>query len=253
MQQEFASVGFCFARGLFADRVDEINEHFATIHQRGVDGRYEPDREAEDPLDRYPRVMHPHRYDDQARAWMVDEGIMDVLAALFGEEPLAAQAMYYFKAPGSRGQSLHQDQFYLQVTPGTCIAAWIALDRVDHENGGLMVVPHTHDASIDCSKVGRPGSYNGGPSIPIPDGKRAIVADMEAGDVLFFNGSLIHGSGPNRSTDRWRRAFIGHYVGESCGTISKGYLPLVDRHGNDVTRDATSDGGPCGLTVKSAH
>jgi ectoine hydroxylase-related dioxygenase (phytanoyl-CoA dioxygenase family) len=33
---------------------------------------------------------------------------------------------------------------------------------------------------------------------------------MEPGDVLFFNGQVIHGSLPNRSSTRFRRALIAH-------------------------------------------
>ena len=44
---------------------------------------------------------------------------------------------------------------------------------------------------------------------------KAQLVPMKAGDTLFFNGSLIHGSGPNRSKDRFRRSFICHYVSQS--------------------------------------
>src|SRR5207244_12673381 len=35
---------------------------------------------------------------------------------------------------------------------------------------------------------------------------------MEAGDVLFFHGRLVHGSLPNTTPNRFRRALIGHYI-----------------------------------------
>ena len=50
-----------------------------------------------------------------------------VLTQLLGVEPLAVQTMLYFKPAGARGQALHQDNFYLRVQPGTCMAAWLAL------------------------------------------------------------------------------------------------------------------------------
>ena len=49
----------------------------------------------------------------------------------------AAQSMFYFKPPTARGQALHQDNIFLQAHPETCIAAWIAIDDCDGENGGL--------------------------------------------------------------------------------------------------------------------
>jgi len=56
---------------------------------------------------------------------------MRLLAAFFGCEALACQSMLYFKPPGARGQVLHQDNFYLHARRGTCVAAWLALDRSD--------------------------------------------------------------------------------------------------------------------------
>ena len=100
------------------------------------------------------------------------------------------------------------------------MAVWIALDPTNRENGGLVVVPKTGDAPIDCSQVGKLGSYDkAGKPIRIPAGHKGVCHEMDAGDALVFNGSLIHGSGPNKTKDRWRRALIFHYAGESCESI----------------------------------
>jgi len=37
---------------------------------------------------------------------------------------------------------------------------------------------------------------------------------MEKGDILFFHELLIHSSNRNRSTDRWRRSYVCHYIRE---------------------------------------
>ena len=58
--------------------------------------------------------------------------------------------MYYFKPPGARGQALHQDNFYLKVEPGNCIATWTAIDPADEENGGMLIVPKTQNFDIVC-------------------------------------------------------------------------------------------------------
>jgi len=41
------------------------------------------------------------------------------------------------QATQSRGQAFHQDNFYLRVKPGTCVAAWVAVDDADEENGSI--------------------------------------------------------------------------------------------------------------------
>ena len=95
----------------------------------------------DDPLFQYPRVMQPHRFNGRVRDFTLHAPVIERLRAFFGEEPAAAQSMFYFKPPGARGQALHQDNFYLLVQPGTCIAAWTAIDDCDADNGAMMIVP----------------------------------------------------------------------------------------------------------------
>lgn len=153
-KEQFDTEGFLHVQGLFSPaEVEEIKETYQQIHALGVPGFYEPVSEeaaGSDPLDRYPRVMHSHRYNPTARRAMLHPGVRDILQVLFGTNPLAAQCMYYFKPPGARGQAMHQDNFYLMVSPGTCVAAWTAIDDVDAENGGMFVVPRTNGMDIVC-------------------------------------------------------------------------------------------------------
>ncbi|MFW5744670.1 MAG: phytanoyl-CoA dioxygenase family protein [Spirochaetota bacterium] len=257
---EFETRGYAVVRSVLSpEEVEEVREHFAWIHDTGANGNYSHANEDEasgDPLTVWPRVMNPHRFSDVARSYLTAPGYADVLRALFEEEPLAVQSMFYFKPPGSRGQAMHQDQFYLQVRPGTCIASWTALDYCDRHNGGMVMVPHTQGMEIDCRKAGKEGAGSYGPNaipIPVPDGYRGEAPELEPGDAIFFNGSLLHGSGRNATTDRFRRSFIGHYVGVSCETISEYYHPLVGMDGRDMVRGVTTDGGPCGGWVGAAH
>ena len=258
--RDFQERGYAVAHGLLsATEVEELREHFAWIHETGADGHYQHapvDQTNGDPLLAWPRIMNPHRYSDLARRYTCDARYAHVLRALFGEEALAVQSMLYFKPPGARGQAMHQDQFYLQVKPGTCIAAWTALDFCDRRNGGMVMVPHTQGLAIDCRKAGKPGAGSYGPNaiaVPVPEGYRGECPELEPGDAIFFNGSLLHGSGKNTTEDRFRRSFICHYVGVSCETISEYYHPLVQMNGQDVVRGKTADGGPCGGWVGAAH
>lgn len=257
---EFKTRGYAVVRqNLTPGEARELQHHFAEMHASGADGHYQHLSETDaggDPLLVYPRVMNPHRFSDVARHYLMHPNTVEVLRTLLDEEPLGVQTMFYFKPPGSRGQAMHQDQFYLQVSPGTCIAAWTALDHCDRSNGGMIMVPKTQDHPIDCRKVGIEGSGSYGPNavpIPVPTGHRGESPELAPGDTLFFNGSLLHGSGRNMTRNRFRRSFICHYAGESCDTISEYYLPAVNTRGVDVVRQATTDGGPCGGWVGSAH
>lgn len=251
--EQFARDGYILVRGMFSPQeVDEIRQLFAKMHAEGVPGHYEPNQahdgieNPDDPLYRYPRVMMPHRFNATARRYMLHPKVCAQLRELFGQEPLATQSMFYFKPPGARGQALHQDQFYLLVEPGTCIAAWTAIDDCDEENGGMMVVPNTQDAPVVCPDEANKGESYTRHFVPVPKGHKPVLAKMKAGDTLFFNGNVIHGSGPNRSKTRFRRSFICHYAQGDLQRISSGYLPLVRMDGSDYGVEPQTSGGPCG-------
>ena len=67
------------------------------------------------------------------------------------------------------------------------------------------------------------------------------------GSTMFFSGNLIHGSGPNRTADRSRRTFIGHYIDEASDEVAQFYHPVLNMAGETVSDVAmASGGGPCG-------
>jgi len=246
--------GYLVVRGLFtADEVAEIRDYFDSLGKSGtpIEGHWFPDTSPEaasDPLKRYPRVMQPHRFNEMSKQYLLDARIHDILVALLGEEPVAAQTMFYFKPPGAKGQALHQDNFYLHIKPHTCMAAWTAIDPCRVDNGCLYVVPETHKEEIVCPETADPAESFTTHLVRIPGNRKAVPVEMEPGDTLFFNGSLIHGSPPNRSTTQWRRAFISHYIPKASVQVSGAYKPLLDFDGNDVSETIASstDGGPCG-------
>ena len=215
----FEEQGYLVLRGLFRqDEVQLLIETFMEIAKGQVPGYFEPTSPEEargDPLKLYPRILHPHRFNEVALRYMLDTRLAVTLEDLFGEEPLAAQSMLYFKPAGARGQALHQDNFFLKVEPGTCLAAWIALDPADRENGGLEVVPGTHRMDLFCPEEADESLSFPRDLVPIPPGLQAVPLDLIPGDVLFFNGSLVHGSQPNRTANRFRRSLICHYIGRS--------------------------------------
>lgn len=254
----FHEEGYLVVRGIFSpEEMRDLGDTFMALHARApIPGYYHratPEEAAGDPLKLYPRVMHPHRFCPEAMRMMLDPRIAAILTDLFGEEPLAAQSMFYFKPPGARGQALHQDNFYLRVSPGTCMAAWLAVDPADEENGGLVVVPGSHRMEIVCPERADSTVSFTTELVRPPEGLTETPVNLAPGDLLFFNGSLIHGSYPNRSRDRFRRAFICHYIGVSANELSHYYFPLHDMQGRVVERKATTDGGPCGSEARGPH
>lgn len=246
--------GYVVIRGMFSkDELDEMRSTFMAQSELGpVENLWAPSNDnPNDPLARYPRMMHPHKQPQLpigplSMRFGLDPRVGAVLADLFGEEAACAQTMFYFKPPGSRGQSLHQDNFYLRVKPGTCMAAWLAVDDADSENGGLVCVPGSHNMKIACPEKADPARFFTNDHVRVPQGMQDVPVDLKAGDVLFFNGSVIHGSYENTSKDRFRRAFIGHYVPLRSVEVSEWYRPLYTFDGREVAMNNATGGGPCG-------
>ena len=240
--------GFALARQLFSRReVRRYRGHFMALHRGGqrphVAGA---DSQARDPLRRYPRMMQMHRWDPVSLEWLLDARICDRLLALLGRQPFAVQTMCYFKPPGSRGQALHQDNFFLRASPGTCVAAWLALDRADEANGCLLVVPGSHRWPILCTTAADTAQSFTDITVPLPSGTRPLPVPMEPGDVLFFNGSLVHGSNPNQTASRFRRSLIGHYIQAEARQVAGYYHPALAMDGTQLRLGVSEDGGPCG-------
>ncbi|TDD45952.1 phytanoyl-CoA dioxygenase family protein [Kribbella antibiotica] len=248
-KQEFERDGYTLVRGLFgADEVERLREHYMVLRQRGS---YDNDEAgvrsgSRDPLRRYPRMAQMHRWDDDSLQWLIDPRIDQVLTGLLDRSPYAVQTMIYFKPPGSRGQALHQDNFYLKAEPGTCVAAWMALDRVDEANGCLQVVPGSHRWPLLCTEKADTTVSFTDVTVPLPAPDAAVPVAMEPGDVLFFHGALVHGSAPNVTTDRFRRALIGHYIQGEAQKVASYYHPALRMDGAPLTLDVAEGGGACG-------
>lgn len=252
---QFDRDGYLIVRRLFGvNEMQELADRFDALHRRmeipGCFKAVSPER-ATDPLQVYPRMMHPHRVDETAMRYMLHPKLEPVLRALLGETPLAAQSMWYWKPPTARGQALHQDNFYLKVHPGTCLAAWVPVDRADRANGGLFIAPGSHKLDLFCPEEADPTVSFTKEFVPVPEGLEQVPADLDPGDTLFFGGNIIHGSEPNRTRDRFRRSFICHYLGESSQEIARWYRPIYRFDGSEVLVADATGGGPCGTVEPS--
>ena len=248
--QQWADDGYVICRQLWRpEEVVRLKEAMDVIGRSWspIAGHWEPDRGSTDPLRRYPRIMQPHVFDPLSRSMLLDPRIEAATRQLLGENAIAMQSMYYFKPPGGKGQALHQDNFYLQVRPQTCLAAWTAVDPATPANGGLYVVPGTQDLEVQCPEVADPEESFTTHFVRPPAGRKPVAAELEPGDVLFFNGRVVHGSRPNHTKDQWRRSFICHYAPESARQISNHYQHTYRFDGSAYHGfDRVETGGPCG-------
>ena len=250
---QFKAEGYAVVPQLFSsDEVASYIKHFMNMRHNGsYPGDFAGvDPASNDPLKRYPRLIHMHRWDEVSLQWMISHRLNQCMTAMLGREPYAVQTMLYFKPAGARGQALHQDQYYLQVKPGTCIAAWMALDDCDEENGCLQVVPGSHTWPLLCPVEADTSQSFTDVTVPLPEDLEPVPVIMQAGDVLFFNGQVVHGSFPNTSTDRFRRALIGHYIAGDAKKVFEFYHPVLRMDGSPIELGVSDKGGQCGTWVE---
>ncbi|PJF31473.1 MAG: phytanoyl-CoA dioxygenase [Candidatus Thermofonsia Clade 1 bacterium] len=246
--------GYVVGRGLFtAEEAAFYRDYYTRLRESGT---YPGDdlgvvaHDSADPLKRYPRMIHMHRWDSLSRAWLLDPRLGEALTLLLGKTPYAVQTMLYFKPPGARGQALHQDNYYLRVQNGTCMAAWMALDPCDEANGCLMMVPGSHTWDLLCTIPADTAQSFTDVTVPLPEGCEVHPVAMQPGDVLFFNGAMVHGSNPNVTTDRFRRALIGHYIEADAMAVAEWYNPVLRFDGAEFRLQASPLGGKCGVWVE---
>lgn len=147
--------------------------------------------------------------DERMGAPSVKPSLLALLRTLVGGEPEMFQDMALVKPPGGgREKPWHQDKAYFDVSlDAPVVGVWIALDEATAANGCMHVIP---------------GSHHDGPVVHFErrdwqicdtdvQVDQDVMAPLEPGGALLFDGLLHHGTPPNTS-DRRRRALQFHYT-----------------------------------------
>ena len=228
--------GYLVVRDLVRrDEVEKLQQHAMNLFYGRVSapGIEPPPAEAtrEQLLQRFTRVHMLHRVDPVSERFFLHPRILDVLEALIGPDVLALQTMLFYNPPGKGGQGWHQDAYYITTYPDTLIGTWMALDDVDEENGCLWFAKGSHCEPIHPSEYSETAFvHSDGAFADLTQVQNVSDLDDETntlsrvarkydwvpvparpGDVIFAHGHLLHRSHPNRTKDRWRRAFVSHY------------------------------------------
>ena len=141
------------------------------------------------------------------------------LAELLVGEPVQPRTPEWFnKPPGNEHTTPpHQDNYYFCLVPPNVITLWLALDKVDEENGCLRYVVGSHRRGLRPHSQSETLGFSQGISDYGPDDQAAEQTILlQPGDLVAHHGNTIHRADPNRSGTRNRRAFAMVLKGESC-------------------------------------
>lgn len=216
---QYHTDGFLVIRGGCSDDlIDAFNAHIHSIRSAEMIPEWAAPSKGGKPAgdkERFSvRLFNPHLHDGFSLQMMKLPIVRGALAQLMGDEAVGVQSMYFYKEPGAHGQAAHQDYYYIRDEPKTMIAAWVAMERTDEENGCLWVIPGSHKLGLlphgKVKNVEEHESWTD--ETEGVDLSQEVPVILEKGDILFFHELLIHSSTRNRSQDRWRRSYVCHYI-----------------------------------------
>ena len=145
--------------------------------------------------------------------------------ALLGERAYAKEPEWFNKPPASaHATPPHQDNYYFCLLPPNVLTMWLALDRVDEENGCLRYVRGSHHLGLrPHGKTSVVGFSQGITDYGPDDEDKEVVIRLNPGDLVCHHGELIHRAEANSSASRTRRAFAMVFQGESCQRDEEAY------------------------------
>ena len=141
-----------------------------------------------------------------------DYRIVDTVSAIYGEQAFLFKDKLIFKPAGALGYAMHQDYISWKSFPESFVTVIVALDAADSSNGATEVFPGYHTQGCLSPKD---GMYHELTPEQV-DFSKGVTLDLQPGDVAIFSGFTPHRSGPNRS-DQWRRLAYLSYNSLSDG------------------------------------
>ncbi|OGT52194.1 MAG: hypothetical protein A3E84_02525 [Gammaproteobacteria bacterium RIFCSPHIGHO2_12_FULL_42_13] len=165
----------------------------------------------------YRPQMMPHRQNSLYLLAMKNPLIIEIMRQILGGTPVGLQTEYFYCKPGTRGFSLHQDNFFVEAPYGAFGSAWVALTNTHLEKGGLIVYPGSHkEGSLPVKKLSSNKDMAQDPNANneetiVPPKYKIMHAPVPRGAALFIHGHLVHGSNPN-ATMEWRHVLLNTFI-----------------------------------------
>lgn len=158
--------------------------------------------------------------EDIYSAYGRSERIIGPAQAIWGEPLRHFYHLNMQKEPNTGGWQYHQDYgyHYKEFLYPKFLSVMLALNPATKENGCIRVVPGSN-------RLGRlEHRQSGSQLITDPERLKHVLAEMdeihcelEPGDALFFDGNVLHASGPNLSdTPRWSMIYAYVPASNTC-------------------------------------
>lgn len=142
--------------------------------------------------------------------WLGDlvhhEKILDAVEDLYGADLFCWSSSFFIKeARNPAFVSWHQDSTYWGLSKPDVVTAWVALSPSNRSNGAMEVIPGTHlmDQIPHRDTFAKENLLSRGQEVAVDvDARKAVMLELEPGEISLHHVRLVHGSAPNPSDDR---------------------------------------------------
>jgi hypothetical protein len=165
----------------------------------------------------------PRRYQPDLKGNLFERRCASIARQLIGPTATLDYDQFLAKRPAKPDAQFtwHQDLGYWPTgTPEPLTATCsLALDDADAENGCLQVIPGTNKGPLRPHRplhegAGRDASHI--LSVELTPDEPIVLLPLRRGDITVHDEMIVHGSGGNRSPDRWRRTYITAFRSQAC-------------------------------------
>ena len=132
--------------------------------------------------------------------------ILDAVEDVIGPDILCWTTNFFIKEASNPGfVSWHQDATYWGLDPDDVITAWVAFTDATPENGYMQFLPGSHktDQLPHVDTFHKDNLLSRGQEIAVEvDKSKGVGVPLKAGEMSLHHIKLVHGSEPNRTSDR---------------------------------------------------
>ncbi len=159
------------------------------------------------------------KYDPYFKTLATDSKFEAIAKALLDEDVICKTVEYFNKPPKiGKATPPHQDGYYFMLDPQQAVTMWLALEKVDEENGCVKYIRGSHKKGMRIH--GRTTTLGFSQGIidfgTEEDLKEEIAFPANPGDLLVHHSLTIHRAGANTTAGRTRKAMGLIYWGESA-------------------------------------
>ena len=173
------------------------------------------------------QLQHLFDYDPFFHKMMFGSKFERFARILLDDTVVGKNMQYFNKPPGlNKATPPHQDGYYFMLEPSEAVTMWLALERVNKENGCVRYVRGSHKEGMRSH--GRTQVLGFSQGIldfgNEEDLSNAVHHLLEAGDLLAHHSLTIHWADRNSSFDRSRKSLGFIYYAQKAREDTKAHL-----------------------------